>query len=70
MNVLRQIAFGPVWLLALSVKPLLHASPPWRHQRMTLASWAELGTDYAYATSITFWFCLVFGAFAAGTIAL
>lgn len=54
-SLLRQIAFGPVWLLTLLVRPLFRRDHPWHGRRLTLASWARVGTDDALLFSVMFW---------------
>lgn len=52
---IRRIIFIPVWLLTLCIKPFLPWAHPWRHQKLTLESWIENGTEEAYMFSVVFW---------------
>jgi hypothetical protein len=37
------------------LKPLLPAVHPWKHQRLTLRSWCEKGTNNAIQFGLAFW---------------
>lgn len=53
--IVRYIIFIPVWLLTLCLKPFLPAAHPWRHQKLTLRSWVEKGTENAFIFGFVFW---------------
>lgn len=52
---IRMLILLPVWFLTLLLKPLLPAAHPWKHQRLTLRSWCEKGTDNAIQFGLGFW---------------
>jgi hypothetical protein len=51
----RKLSLVPVWLLTLLLKPLLPQNHPWKHQWLTLESWAEKGTAMAVEFGVVFW---------------
>lgn len=53
------IAFIPVWLITILLKPFLPADHPWKYERLTLRSWTQNGTKDARDFSLIFWFMLI-----------
>ena len=63
-NLLLKLTLVPVWALTLFLKPLLPQAHPWKHQRLTLQSWCERGTQAAIECGLGLWisgFGMIFG---------
>ena len=58
-NFLMQVLMGPIWLLALSLKPIYPDKHPWKNEELTLESWVHKGTNFSKYISANLWVCLV-----------
>ncbi len=56
---MRYIAFIPIWLAVICIKPALSPEHPWKNKYISLSSWVKYGNPLSMEFSMCFWVIFV-----------